>query len=72
KANPSAYVTGLDDRGEPIVENVNHTCFDTQERQALDALIVIGGAVLNLVAGLAFAARPLRLRPAGVLRTQAG
>ncbi|MEO1512984.1 MAG: 6-phosphofructokinase, partial [Planctomycetota bacterium] len=43
KANPSAYVTGLDDRGEPIVENVNHTCFETLERHALDALIVIGG-----------------------------
>ncbi|MEM8595001.1 MAG: FtsX-like permease family protein [Pseudomonadota bacterium] len=34
--------------------------------------IVAGGAVLNLAAGLAFAARPLRLRPAGVLRMQEG
>ncbi|MEM6973307.1 MAG: FtsX-like permease family protein [Pseudomonadota bacterium] len=34
--------------------------------------IILGGAVLNLGAGLAFAARPLRLRPAGVLRVQAG
>ncbi|MEO0822356.1 MAG: FtsX-like permease family protein, partial [Pseudomonadota bacterium] len=35
-------------------------------------LIVLGGAGLNLAAGLVFAARPLRLRPAGVLRAQEG
>ncbi|MEM9760777.1 MAG: hypothetical protein AAF933_16170, partial [Pseudomonadota bacterium] len=35
-------------------------------------LIVAGGALLNLLAGLGFAARPLRLRPAGVLRMQEG
>ncbi|MEL6197953.1 MAG: hypothetical protein AAFT19_08910, partial [Pseudomonadota bacterium] len=34
--------------------------------------VVLGGAVLNLAAGLLFAARPLRLRPAGVLRAEAG
>jgi len=34
--------------------------------------LVLGGAALNLVAGLAFARRPLRLRPAGVLRQAAG
>ncbi|MEM6486955.1 MAG: FtsX-like permease family protein [Pseudomonadota bacterium] len=37
------------------------------------ALVVVAiGAGLNLLAGLVFAARPLRLRPAGVLRVQAG
>ncbi|MGF1550944.1 MAG: ABC transporter permease [Paracoccaceae bacterium] len=36
------------------------------------ALVVALGAGLNLAAGLAFAARPLRLRPAGVLRAEAG
>ncbi|MEL6575020.1 MAG: FtsX-like permease family protein [Pseudomonadota bacterium] len=35
-------------------------------------VIVAGGALLNLLAGLGFAARPLRLRPAGVLRMQEG
>ncbi|MEL6336337.1 MAG: FtsX-like permease family protein [Pseudomonadota bacterium] len=34
--------------------------------------VILGGALLNLIAGLAFAARPLRLRPAGVLRAEAG
>ncbi|MEM7496988.1 MAG: FtsX-like permease family protein [Pseudomonadota bacterium] len=34
--------------------------------------IVAGGAFLNLLAGIGFAARPLRLRPAGVLRMQEG
>ncbi|MEM8819211.1 MAG: FtsX-like permease family protein [Pseudomonadota bacterium] len=34
--------------------------------------VVAGGAFLNLLAGLVFAARPLRLRPAGVLRMQEG
>jgi putative ABC transport system permease protein len=34
--------------------------------------IVLGGAALNLVAGLAFAARPLKLSPATVLRVQEG
>ncbi|MEL6264972.1 MAG: FtsX-like permease family protein, partial [Pseudomonadota bacterium] len=53
-----------------VAVNVLDTEFWPAPGQA--ALIVIGGAVLNLVAGLAFAARPLRLRPAGVLRTQAG
>ncbi|MDT8345192.1 MAG: FtsX-like permease family protein, partial [Thermohalobaculum sp.] len=34
--------------------------------------VVTGGAALNLLAGLAFSARPLRLRPARVLRMAAG
>ena len=34
--------------------------------------VVAGGAALNLVAGLFFAARPLRLRPGQVLRRAAG
>jgi putative ABC transport system permease protein len=34
--------------------------------------VVAGGAVLNLLAGLCFAARPLRLRPGQVLRRAAG
>ena len=34
--------------------------------------VVAGGAALNLVAGLCFAARPLRLRPGQVLRRAAG
>ncbi|MEM9779742.1 MAG: FtsX-like permease family protein, partial [Pseudomonadota bacterium] len=33
-------------------------------------LIVVGGATASLVAGLLFAARPLRLRPAPVLRAR--
>jgi len=34
--------------------------------------IVLAGAGLNLLAGLVFSARPLRLRPARVLRMAAG
>ncbi|MCL5775773.1 FtsX-like permease family protein [Limibaculum sp. FT325] len=34
--------------------------------------VVLGGAALNLLAGLTFSARPLRLRPARVLRMAAG
>ncbi|MEM9781579.1 MAG: hypothetical protein AAF899_03790, partial [Pseudomonadota bacterium] len=53
-----------------VAEFVLDADFVPAPGQALAIILV--GAVLNLIAGLVFAARPLRLRPAGVLRVQAG
>jgi putative ABC transport system permease protein len=49
---------------------VLHAPFVFEPRAAL--MVIAAGIGLNLVAGLAFAARPLRLRPGQVLRRAAG
>ncbi|MEM7754130.1 MAG: ATP-dependent 6-phosphofructokinase [Planctomycetota bacterium] len=43
KANPTAFVTGLDDAGKPIVEDVSDRCMATIEKYGLQALVCLGG-----------------------------
>jgi phosphofructokinase-like protein len=43
KANPSAYVTGLDAGGKPIVEDMTETCMGNIEKYGLEALVCLGG-----------------------------
>ncbi|MEM1184819.1 MAG: ATP-dependent 6-phosphofructokinase [Planctomycetota bacterium] len=43
KANPSAYVTGLDSAGKPIVEDVTERCMGNIDKYGLEALVCLGG-----------------------------
>jgi len=43
KANPRQHVTGIDDSGEPIREDVTDHCLGHLEEHGIDALVVIGG-----------------------------
>jgi len=43
KANPTAFVTGLDDAGKPIVEDVSERCMGTIDKYGLQALVCLGG-----------------------------
>ena len=43
KANPSRFATGLDEKGNPIWENVTDRCLAYAESIGLQGLVVIGG-----------------------------
>jgi 6-phosphofructokinase 1 len=43
KANPSRFVTRIDDAGEPVFENVVDRCVYHAKQRGLDAIVAIGG-----------------------------
>lgn len=43
KANPTAFVTGVDDNGKPITSDMTDVCMGNIEKYGLEALVCLGG-----------------------------